>query len=177
MYANRDLQLSGAVYRQQPDKATPPQGVYERTVIVTGNTYRYRRYLKSIGLRWSKPDQAWTGKLSNSRIQFIQNKLGLEINIAGGKISKSLGELVQKTCKSNVRIMNAQKQKHKSEGCSTSWESYSAIPVIKNRVLLVQPELNINLRRCYWGCEMCGNCMECVSNIDENSEVRPEIYA
>jgi hypothetical protein len=43
-----------------------------------------------------------------------------------------------------------------------------ALHVHTNKDARIHPEKNINKRRCHRGSEICGSCMECISNVDEN---------
>jgi hypothetical protein len=79
-----------------------------------------------------------------------------------------LRKLVEKVGITRISATKPVKPKRKQEGSVTCAEEFSAVPVHTNRDGYIQPERNINLRRCYWGCELCAGCKECVSNIDEN---------
>ena len=48
----------------------------ESRYVVQGRTYRYRRYLSSIGLMWDSSVYGWSGRLSEGRAWYIREKLG-----------------------------------------------------------------------------------------------------
>jgi hypothetical protein len=167
MEANQNVQLSGGC-QDRP-------GANERIYAVGGQTYRYKQYLREVGMRWDPVSQLWRGRLGNGRAWYMRVKLGLEVVPAGGEgveAPKPALEIAQRSPVSPIRLQKAPAPSHKSDESETSWEAYSALPVKTKREARVHPELNINHRDCYWGCEFCQSCMECISNVDEN-EVLP----
>ena len=172
MQANQNAQLSGGC-RELP-------GANERVYAVGGRTYFHRNYLKGVGLRWDPVSQLWTGRLGRGRAWFMRVKLGLEVVLAGSERVEAPSKprvVVHLTPEARKRLRWIVGQRPSMEkGVETGWEAYSAMPVATSRDVRVQEGLNINLRDCYWGRELCPSCMECVSNIDENDILpHPEI--
>ena len=142
-------------------------GAIERKYVVQGGIFRYRRYLGSIGLWWDSSEYGWVGRLSAGKVWFLREKLRLEVAPAG-ETPREAYKPPQSLPKEPVRLGSAPKRPKRVEGQETRWEEYSAMPVKTMRDARVRAGLNINLRRCYWGCELCQSCMECISNVQEN---------
>lgn len=83
-------------------------------------------------------------------------------------MSKPMKELVEKTSPVSIHMEKKPALAARDQDSVTGWEYYSALPVHTSRDARIHPEKNINLRGCRWGSEICGSCMECISNINEN---------
>jgi hypothetical protein len=162
MNANLNQQLSGG--------CIGAPGANERRYIVQGPTYRYKRYLGSLGLNWVKRRDGWLGDLPKSKAWFIRDRLKLvvtEDDTNDGPEEPWFQHGMTPAARARVRWM-ARQRPPEEEGVRTRWEEYSAQSVHTNRDERVDSERNINERGCYWGSAMCQSCMECVSNIEEN---------
>jgi len=167
MQANQNAQLSGGC------NGFP--GASEQKYVVQGQTFRYRRYLNTIGLWWDSSEYGWTGRLSSGRAWYLREKLGLEVIPAGQNTPYKLSDNMPK---GPIRLGKVPKRPTKVDGQETRWEDYSAVPVKTRREAGIREGLNINDRKCYWGCELCQSCMECVSNIEENDIVpHPDLWS
>lgn len=164
MQANTSEQLSGDC------KVLP--GANERIYAVGGATYRYRNYFKTLKMRWNPIESMWFGKLTSGKVWFLKTKLGLEVceasKLKAEPVSDSLKGLVKKTCPPPIRVGKKPASAKKDDDCVTKWEYYSALPVATSRDARIHPELNINLRGCTWGSDLCQSCLECISNVQEN---------
>lgn len=143
--------------------------VERRLITVAGDTYRYRRYLKSIGLQWNPKEHWWHGRVTRGRIWFLRTKLRLNADEEyKRRLVNSMRELFGTTEIKAIKTATRSKSQKADNSCHTAIEQYSAVrfdSVRKHKLTLGK---SINERRCYWGCELCENCLECVSNIDEN---------
>jgi hypothetical protein len=170
MQANQNEQQSGCC-RDFP-------GASERNYVVRGPTYRYRRYLRSIGLWWETASYGWVGRLSSGRAWYLRDRLGLEVEKPVlVPVSEPLKRLVERVGVERVAVPKPMLHtKRDRDDITASWEYYSAAPVRTGRDARVREGLNINLRGCHWGSEMCHSCMECLSNVEENDVLpHPEL--
>ena len=170
MNANQNEQLSGGC-RDFP-------GASERNYVVRGQTYRYRGYLRSIGLYWASWEPGWVGRLSSGRAWYLRDRLGLEVERSVLEpVSVPLKRMVERVGVERVAVPKpVRHRKLDKDDATASWDYYSAAPVRTSRDARVREGLNINLRGCAWGCELCQSCMECISNVDENDVLpHPEL--
>jgi hypothetical protein len=145
---------------------------------VQGQTYKYRRYLGSIGLWWETASYGWVGRLTDGKVWFLREKLQLEVEEMGENPTREITEKLR-TKSVNlppVRVTKAPSMPRRDEDAVTGWEAYSALPVHTHWEARVHAEQNINERGCHWGSEICSSCMECMSNVEENDIVpHPEL--
>ena len=166
MNANQNEQQSGGC-RDFP-------GASERNYVVRGQTYRYRRYLRSIGLYWASWEPGWVGRLSSGRAWYLRDRLGLKVERSVPEpMSEPLKRLVERVGIGRVAVPKpVRHRKRDRDDATASWDYYSAASVRTSWDARVREGLNINERGCHWGSELCQSCMECVSNIDEN-DIKP----
>jgi hypothetical protein len=145
---------------------------------VQGQTYKYRRYLGSIGLWWETASYGWVGRLSDGKVWFLREKLQLEVEEMGENPTREITEKLRTKSASMppVRVTKAPSAPKRDEDAVTGWEQYSALPVHTHWEARIHTERNINLRGCTWGSELCQSCMECISNVEENDVLpHPEL--
>ena len=139
MNANQNEQLSGGC------RDIPGASKY----VVQGQTFRYRRYLGSIGLMWDASVYGWTGRLSDGRAWYLREKLGLDVELAG---KTHVYTPLPTMPKEPVRLVRLpERPKRDNDEPLTGWEAYSAEPVRTSRDARIREGLNINERSCHWG--------------------------
>ena len=136
--------------------------------VVRGQTFRYRRYLRSIGLSWASWEPGWVGELSSGRAWYLRDKLGLDVERSVYTASEPMKRLAERMGIKRVAVVKPVRHRRRDRDDTVTWEHYSASPVATMWDARVREGLNINERRCRWGSSMCSSCMECVSNINEN---------